>query len=420
MADTKITETYEYNTSIITSYDGKEQRLKTRQYPRRRFSFDYDAMDVFQAQWIRALLRQKQNRTQYIPLWFNVTPVVEDVLGGKIIKVPINLLYNFENCDYVELFYEDDPLGRSKNMVRKVRHYRIDDENNVGVIELKDPVSKGFRAGTTFVYPLINTCTQPSSDVNYVFARGTHTVLNFEEVNAVGKVSLPAKVLPYEGTSENFNMFNLPQTFNDREVFLFTPTWEGDESANLKIDKNVNKLDNNTGIFQYDLKSNYYYDTQTWDINLLDKSMIFDMKRFFRNVSGRYKAFYCPTWVNDIEPYEDIVGGQNYIITEFNGMYDYYEAVSRKKYIVILTRDFQTKIYKIFGYTTDTRHHPTYGKIRVGKILLSENVSETIPLDNIMMISYLNLVRFDSDEIQFNYETDCVATTTVSFKEVDV
>ena len=168
------------------------------------------------------------------------------------------------------------------------------------------------------------------------------------------------------------------------------------------------------------MKSNYYYDTQTWDINLLDKSMIFDMKRFFRNVSGRYKAFYCPTWVNDIEPYEDIVGGQNYIITEFNGMYDYYSAVTRKKYIVVLTKDFQAHIFKIFGYSTDKRHDPTYGEIKVGKILLSDTVKETIPLDNIMMISYFNLVRFDSDEIQFNYETDCVATTTVSFKEVDV
>ena len=42
MSDTKITETYEFNTNILTSYSGREQRIKTRQYPRHMFSYDYD------------------------------------------------------------------------------------------------------------------------------------------------------------------------------------------------------------------------------------------------------------------------------------------------------------------------------------------------------------------------------------------
>ena len=35
------------------------------------------------------------------------------------------------------------------------------------------------------------------------------------------------------------------------------------------------------------------------------------------------------------------------------------------------------------------------------------------------MISYLQLVRLDSDDIEFKYETNIVARTELSFKEVD-
>ena len=35
------------------------------------------------------------------------------------------------------------------------------------------------------------------------------------------------------------------------------------------------------------------------------------------------------------------------------------------------------------------------------------------------MISYLQLVRLDSDDIEFDYETNVVAKTELSFKEVD-
>ena len=47
----KVTEKYEFLTDIITSYDGTEQRLKLRQYPRHYLTYDYSAMDLYQAQY---------------------------------------------------------------------------------------------------------------------------------------------------------------------------------------------------------------------------------------------------------------------------------------------------------------------------------------------------------------------------------
>ena len=48
MAGNSITEKYEYKTLILTSYDGHEQRIKNRQYPRHFVTYDYPAMDCLE------------------------------------------------------------------------------------------------------------------------------------------------------------------------------------------------------------------------------------------------------------------------------------------------------------------------------------------------------------------------------------
>ena len=58
-------------------------------------------------------------------------------------------------------------------------------------------------------------------------------------------------------------------------------------------------------------------------------------------------------------------------------------------------------------------------KLDYTKIYITSEVKETIPKNKIFMISYFQLVRLDSDDIEFKYETNIVARTELSFKEVD-
>ena len=58
-------------------------------------------------------------------------------------------------------------------------------------------------------------------------------------------------------------------------------------------------------------------------------------------------------------------------------------------------------------------------KLDYTKIYITSDIKETIPKNKIFMISYLQLVRLDSDDIEFDYETNIVAKTELSFKEVD-
>ena len=96
-------------------------------------------------------------------------------------------------------------------------------------------------------------------------------------------------------------------------------------------------------------------------------------------------------------------------------METYYKYNTRHRKIVVFTKDYQSHIFDIDEMETVTRED----KLDYTKIKITSEITETIPVKDIFMISYFQLVRLDSDDIEFNYETNTVATTTLSFKEVD-
>ena len=124
MSDNKITEKFEFKTNILTSYSGYEQRIKTRQYPRHFLTYDYDAMDGFEAQWLRAQARLKQNVPYFIPMWHDVAYLEKDYTkNDKELFIQPEFMYGFRDCQYIEIFSGDDVTQGGINQVRKVTRY---------------------------------------------------------------------------------------------------------------------------------------------------------------------------------------------------------------------------------------------------------------------------------------------------------
>ena len=86
----------------------------------------------------------------------------------------------------------------------------------------------------------------------------------------------------------------------------------------------------------------------------------------------------------------------------------------KSKKIAIFTKDGKSYIHDILTYSQDKVDGITYGKV-----LLTDSQEEQINLNNIAMVSFLNLVRLDSDDLQINYESNVVADVTLAMKEVD-
>ena len=343
-------------------------------------------------------------------MWHDVAYLEKDYTkNDKELFIQPEFMYGFRDCQYIEIFSGDDVTQCGVNQVRKVTRY-------IGnAIVIKQGIKRSMSTKNTWIMPLRKCSIQPMNGYNYVYANGANTTLNFEDLLEKYTIDIAKKYkFDYDEDLELFNLFDLPKTYNNKEVFLFTPSWVQDDDMQLTVDKNINRLDNETGIYLYDLKNNRSYDTNMWEFILREKKAINYMIKFFKNMGGEFKSFYCPTWANDIQPAFDIQAGKNIIYTKISSMAQYYLTNGRKKRIVIFTKDWHSYIYTIIGYTTETIDDSKYCKI-----LLDRQITENFKLDNVWMISYFNNVRFDSDALELNYETNVVANCVLSFKEID-
>lgn len=366
-------------------------------------------MDKFESQWMRGILRMRQSDIYYIPMWQNIFYLKEDfIAGGSELIIDEEYMYNLYNCDAIEIFRRDDVLRGDINIVRNIESFTKDS------IGLRVAINENLSKENTYIYPLIKCTVQPTDMLRYVYSNGSNAVLNFEDVLYKPLVQIPYEHINDYQIDEHFNPYNLPDSVEGKLVLPFTPQWLDDESQTFKVEKNVQRLDTETGIFEYDLKNTTSYDIHTMDIYLMSKKMINNMIRFFKRVSGMYKSFYAPTWANDIEIYGDIVAGRNFIYSKFNQFYNFYATNTRRKKIVVFTRSGKAHIFDVLTYGYEIR-----AGVKYGKIIFSSTFTNDIYKEDILMISYLNLVRFDSDELKLDYESNIVAHTSLVLKEVD-
>lgn len=410
LANGNIVVKYEYSTDVWTSYDGHEQRRCLRQYPRRVVSYDYTSMNALEAQWLRAQIRKRQSAFDFIPMWHDIAYLETDFYGGKTLYIEEDFMMGFQNCDAVEIFHCDDVMNHTgANVTKKVKSYFGN------TINLKTNLDSILLKANAKIVPLIRCSTPETATFSYVYSNGSNVTISFEDITFNTNLDIDTKyTYQYDFMVKGFNRYNLPTTVGNKEVFLNEPQWVDDESHTLDINKNVVRLDNTSGIFKFDLKNSMSYDTHHTTVLLRNKRMINNMIKFFNHVKGRFKSFYCPTWVNDFQIAFDIKDKANYINVELSELYRYYLNNGRKKKIVVFTRDYKSYIADILSYSYDTVDDKLYGRL-----VLGSSFPTYIGKDDVTMISFLNLVRLDSDELTINYETNTVATVELTMKEVD-
>lgn len=405
----RITESWEYKTDILTSYDGSEQRICIRDTPRHFLSYDYDAMNQYHSQMLRGQIRVKQDVPYYIPMWQNVSYLTSDLSKfSRQLPIDKDYVYDFRDVEYVELFIGDTLTGANRNYVRRIK-------NIIGnVLYLSSGIPKDLDKRNAYLLPLRKCSIQPISGLNYVFSNGSGVTLNFEDIGLTTTKSISSEFLEYDTGINGWNKYSLPDKYLGKEVFLFEPVWVDDEDMQLTVNKNTNKLDNTSGVFLYDLKNSCSYDVISWDINLMSKKEINRMIKFFKNMKGMQKGFWLPSMVNDIQISDNNLSNSDTIYTSFYGMTEYYLSNGRIKYIVVFYKDYTCSISKIKSYSTKMIDGAEYCALK-----LDTPLSKIPTKDNVAMISYFNLVRFNSDKLVLNYESNIVATTTCTFKEID-
>ena len=404
--ETKITEKFEFLTDVIKSYNGSEQRIKLRQEPRHFISYDYLATNASDAQWIRSMTRFKQNGVIHIPMWQNTTTLRDDgYKGSKAVYINKQDIFNFRYCDAVMFFYKDGV--KLENEVYLIKEILAN-----GTIGLKNSLEMDISKKSIKIIPLIRCAIQPIQGLNYQYSNGSIVTLNYEDILYKPIVNYPVEFLVNYDNHEFFNPYKVPLTYNGLDVLFEVPSWSGDDAVALAVEKNATKLDNSTGKFKYDLKSNLAQDLHSYNFLLLNKESINNFIKFYHKCNGRQKPFYMPSYVNDIQVTSDLLVGTNYIYVDVPTLYKYYGADTTKKKIIIFLNG-SVLFFDIVAYTYEVKDNK-----QVGKILLGQTIPYTITQKQLQMISYFNLCRFDSDTLQVNYETCEVASVDIPIREV--
>lgn len=408
MAETLINVSMSFLTDIITSYDGHEQRFKLRQTPRSTYSFTYDAMTQYDAQWLRSIIRIPKTEQYYVPMWHRGFYLMEDYHAGSVFYIDDAFEYCMYGCDVLEVFVRDSPLPYGNpNLYRNIKRF------GAGYVGFSKRIDRDLYAANTWVYPLRPCYVKTPATLDYVFSEGAATAISFVDTGEKPSINLPMNYVMYYQKHEHFNSFKMPETYNEKDVCLLTPRWVQDADIHLSVDKLFNTLDTQTGLFQYDLRNAKSYDTHTMELYLMSIEEINNLYRFFYRVFGRYKSFYCPTWASDVEVAMPITAKERAIYTEMP-LYDFYKNNTRRKHLIVFTKKWKSYIFKIEEMTTEEITEKTYNKL-----VLSGDLFEDIAVRDILMVSFFNLVRLDNDELSIGFESNTVASSTLVMKEVD-
>ncbi len=405
MMGDKITEKISYLTQVHTAWDGTEQRMALRSEPRRYVAYDYTGMESWQSQYLRMLIYSAQTQLIQFPMWHAACSLPDRQYKGQAsVRVPLDILWNFRNIGALEL-WGGDTAGGAK--------YDLKYMTASGALGLQKQLKGDWPAYATAVIPVFYGVLQQDDSYTNVHSDVSEMTINVELIQNQNAPDFPAAFDEYHDEilpEESQFSFGLPASYMGAEVWRFYPQWEDDMPA--QFTRNANRMDYDTGVFRFDLKS--YNPGETRDVTYaaISRPEIHNMQRFFMRCKGAWKYFWAPTWVNDIALAGDQSSGQICLYADFTMFWKYYAKSSRRRTIVIFYYGGTCEILKIAGYSLDDTG-------RRGKIYLDGPLTHDIRKADVRCISFFCRYRFSEDDMVMDYETTGIATTKLTLKEVD-
>lgn len=402
MADTKISETTEFLTQIHTAWDGTEQRAALRGRPRRYLAYDYVGVRNWQSQYLRALAYTRQTQKIEFPLWHCAGSLKGTAYkGASALGVSADRLWGYRGAGGA-LLWADDELGGDRYGLRSLA--------SDGTVGLTKQLTQNYPGGKTVVCPVAWGVLQQEDKFVNGSSQITSMTINVELIEDYQAPPFPPAIDEYqpELVQPPWGK-NLPGTYQGAELFLLPPSWTKDMPASFK--RNAARLDNQSGVFRYDLKSVDPTESREMDYVLTRRGEINNLQRFFYRCKGRLKSFWAPTWLSDMELAENAPAGQNYLLVNWSGYWQYYASTKRRRTLVAFANDGTAEILAIAGYSTD----PT-GEL--GKVYLDSELKRPLARNNTLMLSFLCRYRFDSDTLLVDYDTVNIANCATTLAEV--
>ena len=196
--------------------------------------------------------------------------------------------------------------------------------------------------------------------------------------------------------SSIFNINNEIKLYKNYFVLNEYPT---EYDLDYEYKRDIAVIDNKSNAPLYIDKHNFAKNIQTWEYIALNKKEKCNILNFLYNRAGRYSLFWMPTFANDITIIDDINTGQNILIIEPINAPSILQY-NDKKHIRIDVWDGTVYYKEISGASIVDELSE--------RIILTEQFTNFIAKEDILTVSFMNLVNIAHDNIEIEHLGDDV------------
>jgi len=373
---------YAFRTDVISSANGREQRIQYRQTPRKQLEFEI-AMTRAQRREYQRLMVGNQRGRFFVPEMTRYV-TTSSVIPSEGIEVEIEGTIPWwlsEHNAYV-ILYDGTNWG-----LRRV-DFASEDSNSAPLVIFRSDDEIEWPIGTK-VFPALSCFIDDSTSGNML-------------TNTVQTVTPRFFVRP--GTEAIEPATTPLHTFDNRELWLEKPNW-ADPPETLDYHPTVYI---NFDVGRVDRIADQDFQQQRLVLNYTgrDFEQTEMLREFFFRCAGQCREFYMPTWQYDIEAAQGWISGDDIIViegVEFAATYAD-DPVRFGAGVALILHSGQI-IYKSIANIFAEIDSNGDGQ---SVIQLTETMGQDIDLDEVEKICWVPLWRMATDNATFEFLTDAV------------
>lgn len=385
--DDGVDVTFEYRSEIITSYTRKEQRIANRQTARKKLEYQSIVpQHVYRS--MLGFMNSNQNRLTMVPEYSRGAHLAVEALGGSSF-IEVEEAVDWLVVDHTVVLYQGGIAG-----------YRADLRKIIAVVgntaELGATLDGDWPTGSK-VYPVVS---------GYLPNSISASMLN----NNTARIAIALDVLP---GSEPVIDYGVPEEIYDgREVFLKRPDWSGTptvgfEAIRDQVDYGYGRIDNFFPVpFNYRTSKVTYLGRDREDAEAFI--------RFFHRQMGQIGEFFMPTYTEDMIMKGTAETEGFTLRVEGLSVFQAFADSDVYRHVILFFVDGTHLIRRIdtIGQISDLSGDDSV-------LVMTESWGEDFAAEDIVLVCWLPLWRFSSDNLIVSWVTDGVAQFAVNMTSLE-
>lgn len=373
-------ERYSWYGTVNQAYSGKEQRMSLNDIPKISYTYRVQVMDR-ELQLFNAQMWGWQNRVWAVPVWNGYAYTSERVAAGDVtVQVQSTVGREFRVGGLALIF-------ASAEMYEAVEVLEVHPTQLV----LKKPTLRAWTRRVK-VIPIRNM--RMNREIAY-----SSPVANFREVD-IGFISEAGEEIPSVPWGDTYKAAPVLAQWPDTSgpmtgTYTRNMDWdEGEYSLPLVVDK-----------------SGVGTPKQVWQYTFDSREEVGKFKALLQSLRGTTGEFWAYSWTPDLTLFSVVEPGANFILVQEAQQVNMYFDRRGRSDLVIILRDgshIRREITNVGVAPADAPGSELF--------ILDSPIDRRIRPQDVYLICYMTLSRFENEAFEFNWKTEDWASISVMIK----